>query len=188
MVNFILFKSSFIFGTIQLLSMFSLESRNLLLNTSTTFGILTSIVNHGTTSDIAKWTDRCMMLIGIYVDICVIETMHVNVSLPILTDSSENEQYLDLDLNPYLSSTWERDLYYIYYHYICYYFLSLSIISFIISKYIERSNTLTQFESIYHSTKYNILSRNSLFKLSLSFHIVSHLLLSITHILLFYHI
>ena len=184
MVNLILFKSSFIFGTIQLLSMISLESRNLLLNTSTTFGILTSVVNHGTTSYIAKWADRCMMLIGIYVDICVIETMYLNVSLPILTESSENEQYLDLNL--YLSSTWERDLYYIYY--MCYYFLSLSIISFIISKYIERSNTLTQLESIYHSTKYNIISRNSLFKLSLSFHIVSHLLLSITHILLFYHI
>lgn len=183
MANLVLFKSSLIFGTIQLIAMIALESRNIAFNTSITFGILTSVINHAITSEIAKWTDRTMMLVGIYIDICVIESMHLPPYF--LTDHMfpEDKSSLYLKPNPYLSSNWESDLYYyIYYPYICYYFLSLSILSFIISKWIE-SIVKRQYKQI---NEHGIFQK-SILTLILSCHITSHVLLTITHVLMLYH-
>ena len=47
-------------------------SYNSLLNYNIVIGILTSIVNHKTTSNIAKWTDRCAMILGVFIDIHLI--------------------------------------------------------------------------------------------------------------------
>lgn len=158
--------------------MFALESRNIAFNTNIAFGIFTSIINHGTTSNIAKWSDRTMMLVGIFTDICVIESMHLPPYF--LTDPMfpEDKSSLYLKPNPYLSSNWESDLYY----YICYYFLSLSILSFIISKWIEsivkRHYTQINEHGIYHKSLLNLI---------LSCHITSHVLLTITHVLMLYH-
>jgi hypothetical protein len=116
-----LLKSSYYFGIIHFIFMIITSSKNTLLNLNIIIGIVTSIINHGTTSDIAKYSDRVMMIIGIFIDIYVIN----------------NHLY-----------------------YICYYTLSLSIASFLLSKYIT----------------YTVLS--------LYFHILSHLFLTVTHILL----
>lgn len=187
MVNPVLFKSSLIFGTIQLITMIALESNNILFNTSITFGIVTSVINHGTTSKIAKWMDRLMMLIGIYIDIYVIENMLLPPNI-----FTENEQYLFI--KPYLSSNWERDLYYyIYYPYVCYYFLSLSILSFIMSKCIESifikkmdKNKISPFQNVISNT-YQIQFKHPFQNIILSCHITAHLLLTITHILIMSH-
>ncbi len=91
----------------------------------------------------------------------------------------EHDQYLHI--NPYLSSNRDSDLYYyIYYPYICYYFLSLSILSFIISKWIESISIPNTRSKIFI---YNRHTEN----LILSYHITSHLLLTITHILIMHH-
>jgi len=199
MVNLVLFKSTIILGTIQLLTMIALNSQNIFFNTNITFGILTSLINHGTTSNIAKWTDRCMMLIGIYVDIMIIETMY----LPNIELLKFQEEFT---LLLYISSNWKRDLYYYhYYPYICYYFLSLSILSFIISKYIlyifkndesiliskiiMKSKLKQVYSRIIDTTNNNsyFLFQNDLLQLSLSCHITSHLLLTITHILMLHY-
>ena len=186
MVNPVLFKSSLLFGTIQLIAMIALESRNIVFNTSIIFGIITSVINHGSTTEIAKWSDRTMMLIGIYTDVRVIESMYLSPyflsdytfpegNLHSLNKKMEHCPYLYI--KPYLSSNWERDLYYyIYYPYICYYFLSLSILSFAMSKWIE---------SILNSTTHNPFQKSLLYLISSS-HITSHLLLTITHILMLY--
>lgn len=119
MANLLLFMSSCIVGIIHLFFIIILQSTNLLLNTNIIFGIITSIINHGSNSLIAKWCDRFMMLIGIYIDIIII------------------------------------------YSYNCYYsclFLLLSILSFIISKYI----------------------------MCYFYHIISHILLTITHIIMLF--
>lgn len=192
MVNLILLKSTLIFGTIQLISMIALDSRNIALNTSIAFGIITSFINHATTSDIAKWSDRTMMLVGIYIDVHVIESMHLHLPSYFLIDHAFPDGKFQntlnqightsyLYFNPYLSSKLDGNLYfYIYYPYICYYFLSLSILSFIMSKWIESIsiNQIIQKILIYKNLHHQILI--------LSFHITSHLLLTITHILILY--
>lgn len=175
--------------------MIALESRSIALNTTIAFGIITSFINHAITSEIAKWSDRTMMLVGIYIDVHVIESMHLPSYF--LTDHIFPEGNLNLKLypNPYLSSNWESDLYYyIYYPYICYYFLSLSILSFIISKLLERILISKQYQYTTHyqekTNSYYYLpfqKSTSLLTLILSCHITSHLLLTITHILIFYH-
>jgi hypothetical protein len=38
-----------------------------------TIGVFTSLWNHGTTSEYAKWSDRIFMFIGVFVDIVVIK-------------------------------------------------------------------------------------------------------------------
>jgi len=185
MANPILLKSTLIFGTIQLISMIALECRNIALNTSIAFGIVTSIINHGTTSNIAKWSDRTMMLVGIFIDIHVIESMYLPSYF--LTDHMFHED------KPYYYIN------YIFYPYICYYFLSLSIMSFIMSKMFERililnsskkqkTNMNSQLTlNINHNSESNDVQLYKKYRLDiiLSCHITSHLLLTITHILMF---
>jgi len=71
-MNLILLKSSYYFGIIHLIFMFITSSKDIVLNLNIIFGISTSIINHGTTSDMAKYSDRIMMIIGVFIDIYLI--------------------------------------------------------------------------------------------------------------------
>jgi hypothetical protein len=67
MANDYLWKSSIFFGSIHFLFMIFWNTR-LLLIFIYAVGILTSIWNHGTTSDLAKWADRIWISLGSLVD------------------------------------------------------------------------------------------------------------------------
>lgn len=149
MTNPILLKSSLILGMIHLITIFIVnytkeynEHRQLLIY-NVLAGIFTSILNHSTTSIISKWLDRGMMVIGIYNDIYLITFI-----------PNPNPTNVYHNMNQLFS----------------YYFLSLSILSFLFSKRI--SKTKHEFDS-------------NPFLLQMSFHITSHILLTITHIIMF---
>lgn len=76
MANKILLNSSYIFGIIHVLYMLINRSNNVLLNLNIVIGIFTSIINHKLTSSIVKWIDRVIMLIGIIINLYIIETIH----------------------------------------------------------------------------------------------------------------
>lgn len=139
MANIVLLYSSYFFGSIHLFYIIYTNSNNILLNVNIFYGILTSIINHKITSEIAKWIDRSAMLIGIIIDVYIIES-------------------IDID----------------YIRYFSYYFLFLSILSFISSKYISN---FTLHNNNYYSIKI----------LETSFHITSHLLLTLSHLFILYY-
>jgi len=136
MANTVLLYSTYVFGTIHIIYMIITLSNNHVLNCNILFGILTSIINHKTTSELAKWTDRIMMINGIIIDIYV--------------TSSIRDTYIQ---------------------YISFYLLSQSILSFVISKIIL---------FIRHTSD----NGYSIKILNLLFHIISHLLLTLLHLLL----
>ena len=72
MANILLFISSVSITTIHLLWLVVHCPENILLILNICFGLLTSIWNHGTTSEIAKLCDRIMMIIGYGIDLWII--------------------------------------------------------------------------------------------------------------------
>ena len=68
MANPLLFKSSLICGGIHVLLVIGWGAP-FLLSLCYTIGVITSIWNHGTTSELAKWSDRVFIAIAVIVDI-----------------------------------------------------------------------------------------------------------------------
>ncbi len=68
MANPVLFASSLSITIVHLIAQFWYQQTNPILSTMMICGLVTSIWNHGVTSFIAKYTDRCMMWIGFFVD------------------------------------------------------------------------------------------------------------------------
>ena len=88
MVNVYLYRSSLICGAIQFLFM-TFYNTKLNLVIFYTIGILTSIWNHGTTSEVAKWVDRFIACMAMFVDLyclCTLEKeMAISGSLILIT-------------------------------------------------------------------------------------------------------
>lgn len=72
MANHILFLSSWYSGIIHIFAITkhikSYENPNILLCTMYIVGVITSIVNHGTTSELSKWADRIVMVVAFCAD------------------------------------------------------------------------------------------------------------------------
>ena len=71
MANQYLLKSVIFFGGITLLFIIHHKIFTL-LSLFYAFGIFTSLWNHGSTSDKAKWCDRISMFVGIFIDFSII--------------------------------------------------------------------------------------------------------------------
>ena len=70
MANSILLKTSCFFGLVHFIAMYLYqETVPRLYCTILTIGILTSIWNHGTTSELAKWGDRLWIALGVISDV-----------------------------------------------------------------------------------------------------------------------
>ena len=70
MANSVLFKTSFFFGLIHFIAMYLYqETVPRVYCTILTIGILTSLWNHGTTSEVAKWGDRLWIALGVLNDL-----------------------------------------------------------------------------------------------------------------------
>lgn len=76
MTNNVLLLSSYIFGSLQVIWMIYLNTKRFDIICNIICGIITSIINHGRNSLISKWLDRFMMLIGIYIDLCIIDEIN----------------------------------------------------------------------------------------------------------------
>ena len=68
MANHVLFASSLFFGFLHLALILFFQPVPLLFSYGVLCGVFSSLWNHGSTSDIAKWSDRIMMVVGAVVD------------------------------------------------------------------------------------------------------------------------
>jgi len=76
MANRILFASSVICGLLHILAMIMFAPPNILLITFLC-GSISSIYNHGSTKNLAKWTDRIVMVIGMIIEFFFASNTHV---------------------------------------------------------------------------------------------------------------
>lgn len=72
MTNYVLFLSSLFLGWMHMIGMVFSSTPTLFKLTVVT-GVFASIWNHGTTTDIAKWLDRLLMIMG-----AIIDTIYAN--------------------------------------------------------------------------------------------------------------
>lgn len=68
MANAFLLLSIWMLGTLNVISIIAFRPANMVIVVSMVAGILTSVWNHGTTSTLAKWSDRVMISIGALID------------------------------------------------------------------------------------------------------------------------
>lgn len=74
MANFVLLVSACTFGSLHLWMIYYYQL-DVLLTTIYSVGVITSILNHGLTSTILKWSDRGWMTIGTLVDCLYLSTL-----------------------------------------------------------------------------------------------------------------
>lgn len=77
MVNALLFVSSCVWGVFHGVWLFAFAPVRVDLTTVIVLGFATSIANHGTTSDVAKWCDRVAMAVCTCSDLWLASAMNV---------------------------------------------------------------------------------------------------------------
>ena len=74
MANSVLYRSSLLLGGLHLIFAYYFKSDYRIVSVYT-IGVVTSIANHGLTSNLLKWMDRCIMIIGTITDIIYITNL-----------------------------------------------------------------------------------------------------------------
>ena len=77
-MNLVLFNSSIIMSYSHILSLFLYNPYNPLMIFLYVLGMFTSIINHGTKSEIMKYIDRLTMFFGFFIDLYFIRQIYIN--------------------------------------------------------------------------------------------------------------
>lgn len=80
MVNVVLYRSSIISSVLHTIGYVIFKPNNQLLLTIVTMGLFTSLWNHKVTCNIAKYTDRAMMILGFISNLYIISTIENNIN------------------------------------------------------------------------------------------------------------